>query len=58
MLDKVMYFLKNLPNNKVKVLEESSIPSPPEDFIEYLVNHPIQLDTTTEFLSHNESNAR
>jgi len=58
MLDKVMHFLKNLPKNKVKVVEESATPSHSGDFIEYLVNNPIQLDATTEFLSRNEANAR
>ena len=56
--DKVMYFLKNLPINEVKVVEENVPAHNTEDFIGHLLENPIRVDGSVTFLSRDEANAR
>ena len=58
-LDKVMYFLSNLPKNEVEVIEESNISKnkkTDKDFIAYFSANPIVFED--EFLTRDEANAR
>ncbi|MBN2768041.1 MAG: hypothetical protein JXQ68_02980 [Campylobacterales bacterium] len=53
--EKVMTFLKQLPQNSIKLHEEKKISS---DFIEELVKHPIKLSRDTKFLTKDEIHTR
>jgi len=58
-LDKLFYFLKNLPKKEVKIInDEVILKEKNNDFISFLVNQPIHVDSNIEFLTRNESNAR
>jgi hypothetical protein len=53
--EKVMTYLKQLPQNSIKLHEEKKVSS---DFIEELVKHPIQLSHNTKFLTRDEIHER
>jgi hypothetical protein len=55
--DKVMFFLNNLPKNKVAIIEEESV-STKVDFIEYLSSNPVKVNNEFKFLSRSEANER
>ena len=58
-LDKLFYFLKNLPKKEVKIInDEVILKEKNNDFISFLVNQPIHVDSNIEFLTRDESNAR
>ena len=58
-LDKVFYFLNNLPKQDVKIIANETIDMNQDiDFISTLTNKPIVVNTCIEFLSRNESNER
>lgn len=54
--DKVMYFLKNLPKNEVKIVEETKH-CDKNDFIEFMSSNPFSFSQDT-FLSRDDANAR
>ena len=58
-LDKVFYFLNNLPKQDVKIIANETIEKEQDlDFISALTNKPIVINKSTTFLSRNESNER
>jgi hypothetical protein len=58
-LDKVFYFLNNLPKHDVKIIANETIDKDKDlDFITTLTNKPIIVNSSIEFLSRNESNER
>jgi len=58
-LDKVFYFLNNLPKQDVKIIaNETIIKDENVDFISALTNKPIAVNRSIEFLSRDESNER
>jgi len=58
-LDKVFYFLNNLPKQDVKIIANETIEKNKDlDFISALTNKPITVNKSIEFLSRNESNER
>ena len=58
-LDKVFYFLNNLPKQDVKIIANESIKKDIDlDFISTITAKPITVNQSMEFLSRNESNER
>ena len=58
-LDKVFYFLNNLPKQDVKIIANETIDKNQDlDFIAALTDKPIIVNNAIEFLSRNESNER
>jgi len=58
-LDKVFYFLNNLPKQDVKIITNETIDTDQDvDFISTLTSKPIVVNKSIEFLSRNESNER
>ena len=58
-LDKVFYFLNNLPKQDVKIIANETIDKDQDlDFIAALTNKPIIVNNSIEFLTRNESNER
>ena len=60
-LDKVFYFLNNLPKQDVKIIANETIEKDKDknlDFISVLTEKPITVKKSIEFLSRNESNER
>jgi hypothetical protein len=58
-IDKVFYFLNNLPKQDVKIIANETIEKNKDlDFISALTNKPITVNKSIEFLSRNESNER
>jgi hypothetical protein len=58
-LDKIFYFLNNLPKQDVKIIANETIDKEQDlDFIAALTNKPIIVNSSIEFLSRNESNER
>ena len=58
-LDKVFYFLNNLPKQDVKIVVNEIIEQEQDlDFISNLTNKPIVVNKSTTFLSRNESHER
>ena len=58
-LDKVFYFLNNLPKQDVKIIANETIEKDKDlDFISVLTSKPIVVNQSIEFLSRNESNER
>jgi hypothetical protein len=57
-IDKVKVFLQQLPQGKVKIHENNYASESSEDFISYLVSHPINTTDNSEFLSRVDANAR
>ena len=58
-LDKVFYFLNNLPKQDVKIIANEIIERDKNlDFISTVVNQPITVSKSIEFLSRDESNER
>ena len=58
-LDKVFYFLNNLPKQDVKIIANETIDKDQDvDFISTLTSKPIVVNKSIEFLSRNESNER
>lgn len=55
--DKVMLFLKQLPKNNIKI-ELQSKENEDDDFISYLVSHPVKLEANESFLSRSDANGR
>jgi hypothetical protein len=58
-LDKVFYFLNNLPKQDVKIIANETIEKDKNlDFISVLTEKPITVEKSIEFLSRDESNDR
>lgn len=58
-LDKIFYFLNNLPKQDVKIILNESIEKDQNlDFISTLTSKPITVHKSIEFFSRNESNER
>ncbi len=58
-LDKVYYFLSNLPKNDVKIVKnEIFIEKNNNDFIASIVKEPVHLDKNITFLTREESHER
>ena len=58
-LDKVIYFLNNLPTNDVKIIKhETFTEETSNDFIASLVREPIHIDKNVAFLTREESHER
>lgn len=58
-LDKVFYFLNNLPKNDVMIITDEIISkNKNKDFISSLVNKPIHIESNINFLTRDESNER
>jgi len=58
-LDKIFYFLNNLPKQDVKIVVNETIEQEQDlDFISDLTKKPIVVNESTAFLSRNESNER
>ena len=58
-LDKVFYFLNNLPKQDVKIVANETIENNKDlDFILTMTSKPITVNQSIEFLSRNESNER
>ena len=58
-LDKVFYFLNNLPKQDVKIIANETIEKDQDlDFISAITNKPIVINESTVFLSRDESNER
>jgi hypothetical protein len=58
-LDKVFYFLNNLPKQDVKIIANETIDKDQDlDFIATLTDKPIIVNNSIEFLSRNEANER
>ena len=54
--DKVLFFLENLPKNKIEILEDKKADQ--NDFIKQYAEHPRSFGRDENFLSRDESNAR
>ena len=58
-LDKVFYFLNNLPKNDVTIITDEIVSKDKnKDFISSLVNKPIHIESNINFLTRDESNER
>ena len=57
-IDKVKTFLKQLPQNTVKIKEDSVKQVENVDFIEFLISNPIQVKDNENFFSRIDANAR
>ncbi len=58
-LDKVFYFLNNLPKNDVTIITYEIISKDKnKDIISSLVNKPIHIESNISFLTRDESNER
>ena len=58
-LDKVFYFLNNLPKNDVTIITDEIISKDKnKDIISSLVNKPIHIESNINFLTRDESNER
>lgn len=58
-VDKIFYFLKNLPLKEVKIVSDEIVSKEKgEDFISFLVNKPLHIDKNIEFLTREEANER
>jgi len=56
--DKVMYFLKNLPQKEVVIIADTIEKESKDDFINFMVKNPVKVEKNINFLTRNEANAR
>ena len=60
-LDKVVYFLQNLPKQDVEIISDTIVKDEnliEDDFISYLVHNPVDISNETAFLSRDEAHER
>ena len=57
-LDKVLYFLKNLPKQEVIIVSDQIEKENDVDLIGNLVNNPIHIGKEINFLSRDDANER
>lgn len=60
-LDKVIYFLQNLPKQDVEIVSDTIVKDRnllEDDFISYLVRNPVDISKETAFLSRDEAHER
>lgn len=56
--DKVMYFLKNLPQKEVVIIADTIDKGSNDDFISFMVKNPVKVEKNINFLARDEANAR
>ena len=58
-LDKVVYFLKNLPKQDIEIISnQKDSNKTEEDFISFLAHNPVKVDNALTFLSREEAHER
>jgi len=58
LINRVMNFFKQLPQDEVFIKENRDSNIVNDDFISYLTSHPIDVSQNSSFLSREDANAR
>ena len=58
LINQVMNFFKQLPQNEIFIKENKQTHSIDNDFISYLTSNPVEISHQESFLSREDANAR